>query len=59
MLDLWEVNRRVLLHAGVREENIHISGVCTCCHRELLFSHRATHGRRGGLCAFLQIRDDQ
>ena len=59
MLDLWEVNRRVLLHAGVRAENILISGVCTCCHRELLFSHRATHGHRGGLCAFLQIRDDQ
>ncbi len=53
--DLWEANRQILLKAGLSEENIHISGVCTCCNEELLFSHRKTGGRRGSLGAFLAI----
>jgi YfiH family protein len=54
-LNLWEANRRVFLEAGVKEENIHISSVCTCCNSEWLFSHRATMGKRGTMAAFLMI----
>jgi YfiH family protein len=39
-LDLVEGNRRQLLAAGVREENIWISDLCTSCRTDLLFSHR-------------------
>lgn len=54
-LNLWLANKAILMNAGVPSENIHISGLCTCCNSELLFSHRASHGKRGGLCGFLWI----
>ncbi|SHO46050.1 peptidoglycan editing factor PgeF [Anaerocolumna xylanovorans] len=56
-LDLWEVNRIILKAAGLKEENIHISGLCTCCHSDLLFSHRASKGKRGTLAAFLMLTE--
>ncbi|MDF2843882.1 MAG: hypothetical protein K0R00_2308 [Herbinix sp.] len=55
LCDLWAANRTVLLEAGLLDENIHISGVCTSCHSELLFSHRKTQGKRGSLAAFLSM----
>ncbi|MDF2908158.1 MAG: hypothetical protein K0R34_3479 [Herbinix sp.] len=58
LCDLWAANRQILLNAGLREENIHISGVCTCCNDDLLFSHRKTAGKRGSLAAFLAINDE-
>lgn len=56
-LDLWEVNRIILKAAGLKEENIHVSGLCTCCHSGLLYSHRASKGRRGTLAAFLMLTE--
>jgi YfiH family protein len=56
-LDLWEANKHILLDAGVEKENIHISGVCTSCNKDILFSHRATQGKRGILAAFLMIEE--
>ena len=58
-LDLWECNRQVLLHAGIPESHISVAGVCTQCHSDLLFSHRATGGKRGGLAAFLEIKEER
>ncbi|MDO4805366.1 MAG: polyphenol oxidase family protein, partial [Lachnospiraceae bacterium] len=54
-LDLWEANKAILLGAGVREENITLPNLCTACNSDLLFSHRASKGRRGNLGAFLAI----
>lgn len=53
MLDLLECNRQILVSAGVKPENITVSDVCTNCNSELLWSHRATKGHRGTMCAFL------
>ncbi len=53
LLDLWRSNEIVLLDAGVRPEHISVTDICTCCNPELLFSHRASHGKRGNLGAFL------
>ena len=57
-LDLWEANRQVLLAAGVREENIAMPGICTCCNPDFLFSHRASRGKRGNLGAFLMLKEN-
>ncbi len=57
LCDLWAANRQILIKAGLREENIHISGVCTCCNDDILFSHRKTGGKRGSLAAFIAISD--
>lgn len=55
-LDLWEANRRILLNAGVLPEHLAVTDVCTCCNKEVLFSHRASNGKRGNLAAFLELR---
>lgn len=55
-LDLWAANKAVLMGAGVREENITLPNLCTACNADLLFSHRASKGKRGNLGAFLMIR---
>lgn len=55
LLNLHAANKINLLNAGVLEENIGITDICTCCNPRLLFSHRASKGERGGLCGFLQI----
>ncbi|MDK2808711.1 MAG: purine-nucleoside/S-methyl-5-thioadenosine phosphorylase / adenosine deaminase, partial [Clostridiales bacterium] len=54
-LDLWKANEFVLKDSGLLPENIHISGLCTCCNSKLLFSHRATQGKRGNMNGFLGI----
>lgn len=56
-LNLWEANRQIMLHAGLREDHISLPGICTCCNPEFLFSHRASKGRRGNLGAFLGIKE--
>ena len=54
-LNLWRANEIVLLEAGVRPEHLAITNVCTCYNPELMFSHRASQGRRGNLGAFLGL----
>ncbi len=53
MVDLLETNRQILHAAGVPEENISVSDLCTCCNSDLLWSHRATKGHRGTMSAFM------
>lgn len=54
-LDLWKANEYVLLNSGVLRKNIETTCLCTCCNPEVLYSHRASHGRRGGLGAFIRL----
>jgi YfiH family protein len=54
-LDLWEANRIILHEAGIIKDHMAVTDICTCCNPELLFSHRATAGRRGNLGAFLSL----
>ena len=54
-LDLWRANEQVLLEAGILPGHLEVTNVCTCCNPDLLFSHRATHGKRGNLAAFLML----
>lgn len=54
-LDLWLANKRILERAGVLEEHITVTDICTCHNAEYLFSHRASGGRRGNIGAFLML----
>lgn len=56
-LDLWEACRITLLDAGIRPEHLSMPNLCTCCNPELLFSHRASKGKRGNLAAFLMLEN--
>ena len=55
-LDLWKVNSFLLQEAGILEEHINVTDVCTCCNGDYLFSHRKSEGKRGNLGAFLMLR---
>ena len=55
-LDLWRANYEVFLEAGIRPEHIAVTDICTCCNPDRLFSHRASHGQRGNLAAFLALK---
>lgn len=52
-LDLWDLNRRIALDCGIKEEHISISGYCTMENPELFFSHRYSQGKRGLQGAFI------
>lgn len=55
-LSLWDAIVRTLLEAGIDSGNITVTDVCTCCNPKLLFSHRASQGKRGNLGAFLMLK---
>ncbi len=44
------------LEAGLKKQNVSVPDLCTSCNMEYLFSHRASHGRRGNQAAVLMLR---
>lgn len=57
-LDLWKANEKIFLEAGIREDHIAVTNVCTHCNSGILYSHRAMGDKRGNLCAFLALKQD-
>jgi YfiH family protein len=51
-LDLWGMNVKQLVEAGVLQENISVAGVCTNDNVDLFCSYRAEQGKTGrmGVC---------
>jgi YfiH family protein len=52
-LDLGAANEYTLRRSGV--EKIELAGICTACHTEDWFSHRAEHGRTGRFGALMWV----
>ena len=59
MIDLWEANRRIIMKAGVPEENIEVAQLCTECNAQWLWSHRANGAKRGGLAAMMCLKGEK
>ena len=55
MLDLALANKLILLDSGIKEENLDVTDICTCCNSDELHSHRATAGKRGNLAAIIEL----
>ncbi|GAE24165.1 hypothetical protein JCM9140_75 [Halalkalibacter wakoensis JCM 9140] len=55
LLDLREVNKQLLIQAGVREEQIILSSICTA-NDVRMFSHRAEEGKTGRLMSFIGFK---
>jgi YfiH family protein len=51
--DLWRANEIILEQVGVRR--IEVSGICTACHLEDWYSHRAERGRTGRFGALIAL----
>ena len=55
-LNLHIANYFNMVNSGISPENINVTNICTCCNPDLLFSHRASNGRRGVLCSFIYLK---
>ena len=56
LLNLWKANEIILLEAGIKQEHLAVTDVCTKCNSELLYSHRVMGNERGNLAAFLCLK---
>ncbi len=56
-LDLWEACRITLIEAGVPKDHIEVTDLCTCENAEVLFSHRASQGKRGNIGGFIMMQE--
>jgi polyphenol oxidase len=54
-LDVTGANRDQLILAGVREENIHIAGLCTAEHLDVLTSYRAEREKAGRIAGAIRV----
>lgn len=57
-LDLKELNRRLLIKAGLKDENILVTKYCTSCSNELFYSHRKEKSAAGRMMAFIGWKED-
>ncbi len=51
--DLWSANRLILEQAGVGQ--VQVAGLCTACHPEDWYSHRAQKGKTGRFGALIGL----
>jgi len=52
--DLWKTNKLLLERAGVGR--VEVAGICTACHTEDWYSHRAEKGRTGRFGALISLQ---
>jgi len=52
--DLWKTNQLLLERTGVGK--VEIAGICTACHTDDWFSHRAEKGRTGRFGALISLQ---
>lgn len=55
MLDLPRINQRQLLMAGLKNEHIEMSGICTACEVDRFFSYRREHGCSGRFMSMIGL----
>lgn len=55
-IDLSRIIFGTLAYSGILPEHISISGLCTCCNNDVLFSHRAQKGKRGTMAGMIMIK---
>lgn len=53
--DFWAISRDQLADAGVLQENIEVSNVCTCCNTGIFFSYRG-EGQTGRFAAVIGLK---
>lgn len=53
MLDLQQLNRQIMIKAGILPSNIEVTKLCTSCRTDLFFSHRKESGTTGRMVAWI------
>jgi hypothetical protein len=54
-LDLQELNRQIMIKAGILPVHIEICGMCTSCRTDLFFSHRKENGSTGRMVSWIGL----
>lgn len=54
-IDLQQINRKILIESGLRDENIEVSGLCTKCMGNKFYSHRLMGDERGSLAGLMEL----
>ncbi|MFH1754197.1 MAG: peptidoglycan editing factor PgeF [Candidatus Latescibacterota bacterium] len=55
-LDLWEANASQLANIGLVRDNIAVAALCTACHTDVFYSHRAENGKTGRFASVIMLR---
>lgn len=56
MANLKEINRQIMIKAGILPIHIELSKWCTGCSRDLFYSHRMEGGQTGRMASWIGIR---
>ncbi|MHA7750113.1 MULTISPECIES: peptidoglycan editing factor PgeF [Paenibacillus] len=56
MLNLQELNRKLLVQAGILSSHIEVTQLCTSCRSDDFFSHRKEGGSTGRMVAWIGLR---
>ena len=52
-INLKEINRQIMIKAGILSTHLEISKLCTGCSTDLFFSHRMEQGKTGRMASFI------
>lgn len=56
LVDLWAMNKSLLLAQGVLDEHIEVAEVCTVCRAEAFYSYRTHKEHTGRQAAIIMIK---
>lgn len=54
-IDMWQINKEILMENGVLDNNIEIGNICTKCNCDIFHSHRVSGFDRGCMVAMLSL----
>jgi polyphenol oxidase len=57
-LNLKQLNKLLLIQAGITESNIYVTEYCSSCHDKEFFSHRRENGKTGRMMSFIGWKED-
>jgi polyphenol oxidase len=57
-LNLKDLNKLLLIKAGINESNIYVTDYCSSCNEYEFFSHRRDNGKTGRMMSFIGWKED-
>lgn len=54
-INLKEINRQIMIKAGIMASHIELSKLCTGCRTDLFYSHRVENGKTGRMASWIGL----
>ncbi|MFD2116212.1 peptidoglycan editing factor PgeF [Paenibacillus yanchengensis] len=58
-IDLKEINRQIMMEAGILPIHIELTTYCTGCRTDLFFSHRMENGKTGRMASWIGLTEGE